>query len=822
MQRNAKAYEMVRLSSPSADGIREDAEVDGLAWSARSVMSTRQSCMQWLICALSALSGFLFGYDLCVMVIALPLIQDSFELSTAAAESVVSILMVGAVFGSLGGGLGADWIGRKPAIIVTAVFFLLGSLCMTFARTIEEMLLGRFLAGLAVGSSGPCVSVYLAEMALPEQRGVLVTINEVMLCVGCVVSVIISGSLQDSENGWRKMLGVTLAPPVIQLLGMPFMPESPRWLLAKDRTQEANAVLRTLFNDSSTSHAQLKSQPLPSGLNRDLRATIREIIDNPTTRLRVLLSLSVAIGQMLTGANAMLYYSSYIIKELHPGVAVPSHLSKEICVAIAKLAGVCSSIALVDRVGRRPLLLVGSVVMFASHLIFAACFAAIDLDPSSNLQTIGVWNLYLFIYAWNLSWAPLMWVVCAEVLPNDMRSLGMGLTFATFWMASAIVNQTLLTCFHILGIILTFLLYAGLTAAALAFVYIKVPETKGLSFEQITALFTLPSPDDEPFTAMGSSLQEQWDEFECVLSMFPGEGEVVYDADLRAAYEEHVYNGACVPSTWLQYTLRYVDTPLGREIPELEIKYPPTYPATTVDFTVHCPSLPRLSMEELLTDLTCLATGTNGEVIVLQLYQRMQEMLTEQHAKRSKEGVDDDDDDDALCGELNAVTIAARLPQAPKIPVLGRRAIYFHHIIAATKQRVVVEWALELQLGGFSKIGWPGVVIVEGHEACAQEYVRRLQHLRWKQIVVRGEQIVEGHAGQSIDDLRLLPRGFQRFGVDAMSALAAACRVAGVEDLFLSVMKIYRSSDDNEDGAAPTQVTKLKHKQPEQQRQRKT
>lgn len=226
------------------------------------------------IAALSAISGFLFGYDLCVMVVALPLIQavrcpyemaihcftchggltmrdtcrmQHFELSTAHAESVVSVLMLGAVAGSLIGGVGSDWyvpvsrftahddcadgltrvtvmvltmassIGRKPAIVVTAIFFLLGSLFMTLAGSLAAMLVGRFLAGLAVGASGPCVSAYLSEIAHPDRRGTLVTLNEVMLCVGCLVSVVVSGLLQNTKvlaaHG-ECVMGMEISPSV--------------------------------------------------------------------------------------------------------------------------------------------------------------------------------------------------------------------------------------------------------------------------------------------------------------------------------------------------------------------------------------------------------------------------------------------------------------------------------------------------------------------------------------------------------------------------------------------------------------------------------
>lgn len=167
--------------------------------------------------------------------------------------------------------------------------------------------------------------------------------------------------------------------------------------------------------------------------------------------------MAIALGHNLTGANAMLYYSSYILTALRGnasiGVAPPSHLTKEIGVALAKVAGVCTAIAIVDRVGRRPLLLVGSVLMLVAYAVFSACFwlLADASDASTSYETLGLWTLYAFIFAWNLSWAPLMWVICVEVLGDEVRSVGMGLTFAVFWLGSAVTNQTLLTLFHAIG-----------------------------------------------------------------------------------------------------------------------------------------------------------------------------------------------------------------------------------------------------------------------------------------------------------------------------------------------------------------------------------
>lgn len=201
---------------------------------------------------------------------------------------------------------------------------------------------------------------------------------------------------------------------------------------------------------------------------------------------------------------------------------------------------------------------------------------------------------------------------------------------------------------------------------------------------------------------------------------------------------------------------------------------------------MHCPFLSRPQTEELTTQLTLLATGAQGQVVALQLYQQMLDVLTEAHHDALARDCDSED----LVQAMNGIHMSPPAPEGISPVVLGRRAIYFHHIINPTKRRVVKEWALELQLGGFSKIGWPGIVIVEGCESDAQEYVRRLQHLKWKQMVVRGEQ-TETSTSKTVGEMRVLPRGFQEFPENGMSALAAACKAAGVEELFLTTMKIY-------------------------------
>jgi hypothetical protein len=303
-----------------------------------------------------------------------------------------------------------------------------------------------------------------------------------------------------------------------------------------------------------------------------------------------------------------------------------------------------------------------------------------------------------------------------------------------------------------------------------------------------------------------ASRARQLEELECMLSMFPDLEEMEVPASLRELLVTGVSAGAS-DATPVRYSLHFQDLRGdGGDVPVLEIACPAAYPHSVVTFSVGCSVLSREEKEALNAQLQALAASaaSTGEVVVLELYQHMSAFLSAANDRRSEASTVGFSDDTQLSGAPSA---DAPVPAVTE-QVLGRRAIYFHHIIAPTKRQVVMEWALELQLSGFSKIGWPGVVIVEGAEGDVQEYVRRLQHLRWKQIVVRGEQTERGE-GQSVEQMRKLPRGFREFPEKSgMAALAAACRDAGIEQLFLTTMKIYGRGEEQTDGDGGTEESK--------------
>ncbi|KAH9085447.1 hypothetical protein Ae201684P_005155 [Aphanomyces euteiches] len=256
--------------------------------------------------------------------------------------------------------------------------------------------------------------------------------------------------------------------------------------------------------------------------------------------------------------------------------------------------------------------------------------------------------------------------------------------------------------------------------------------------------------EDAPTYSMDiAHVQQVHDELECLQSMFPSEQELQVDPYVKILFE----------SVALNTTDESVDLPLVHLTTD-------DYPDEQLDVELVCPTLPRSNRQMILDALQQVAVGCVGEVCVLQIYQEALNLLEEVQNLQTPEAES-----------------TPSLPISIVPSVVGRRAIYFHHIIAPGKRQVVKDWAKELQLGGFSKIGWPGVIIAEGIEAYVHEYVKRLQHLRWKQMVVRGEQT---------DTTRRLPSTF--FELTDMSELAARCNEAGLSELFLTTMKIYRST----------------------------
>ncbi|RHY12859.1 hypothetical protein DYB30_008402 [Aphanomyces astaci] len=262
-------------------------------------------------------------------------------------------------------------------------------------------------------------------------------------------------------------------------------------------------------------------------------------------------------------------------------------------------------------------------------------------------------------------------------------------------------------------------------------------------------------------------IQQQVDELECLASMFPSDDEMHVDPYVKVLFESAAMSATEASAT---FDLPLIHTcPVDNHIAELKLSFPKDYPTEPLDVELVCPTLPRAIRTSIADALEEIATSCAGDVSTLQIYQEAVARIDQASHSFGDAALD--------------LPTICRPPPRPAINTseIGRRAIYFHHIIAPGKRQVVKDWAKELHLGGFSKIGWPGVIVVEGVEAFVSEYVKRLQHLRWKQMVVRGEQV---------DTERKLPSGLVE--LTDMSDLATRCAAAGLTALFLTSMKIYR------------------------------
>jgi MFS family permease len=492
--------------------------------------------------AIACLSGLLFGVDMCVISGALGSLAEDLALGTVGKEAVVSSIMGGAAAGALLGGPAADAYGRKPAIAACALLFIVAATTMAAAPTVAVLVFGRFLCGLGVGASAMAVPVYLAEVAPLRQRGAVVSLNEVALCVGCLLAVAAGSALGGHPHGWRYLLGMPAVPALAQLLALPWLPESSAWLARcsaeptappvqmataagphtqprreEERSKEDaplmsraaataddDAVLQDGSPGLTGGVANVSPVLVASGprgrLAKALAAALAPLQASwrkRDERAALLVCIGIAAAHNLTFSNALLYYSPSI----YSAAGIPQPVLAALGVGAAKLGGVLLGTALMHRVDRRAMLIAGTAAEVACLLTLACTFwglaaaaASIEegVEPAASPATLrGVVQAALAVYvvAWNVSWAPLMFVCCAELLPARSRGAGMGLSVAAYWLTSVATNAGLLSMLEALTPAGTFTLIAGTSTAALVLVYLFVPESRGRSFEAIAQEF---------------------------------------------------------------------------------------------------------------------------------------------------------------------------------------------------------------------------------------------------------------------------------------------------------------------------------------------
>ena len=429
------------------------------------------------IAAVVALGGFLFGYDTGVISGALSFITTDFHLSSFTSGVVVSAILVGAMVGALSSGRIADRFGRRAAIITAAAIFTLGAILAAVAPSAATLIVARFVLGLGVGLASALVPVFIAEVAPPAARGRLVAVNQLLITIGIVVAYAI-GYAFTSSHDWRAMFALAVIPSVGLGIGMVFMPESPRWLIARGREDEARRVLARVrpAGDADAEIAEIR-QVRPEGTVK-----LREL-----TRKWVVPALVAAVGLQIlgqaTGVNTVIYYAPTIFK--HAGLGGSASVLATVGVGVVNMVMTVVGMNLVDRVGRRRLLITGVTVQMLALAALSLTVTIGGLNASTGM--IAFICVIVFIAAAAVALDVVIFIIPSEIYPQAVRGTGMSVTLFANWGMGFVVSLTFLTLLQALGTAGSFWLYAGLCAVTVVFAVRFIPETRGRSLEEIEA-----------------------------------------------------------------------------------------------------------------------------------------------------------------------------------------------------------------------------------------------------------------------------------------------------------------------------------------------
>ena len=452
----------------------------------------------YVIAVIAATGGLLFGFDTGVISGAIPFLQQDFGIDNSMVEVVTSSGLIGAILGALFSGKVTDRLGRKPVILASAVIFAIGALWSGFAPDIYHLILSRLFLGVAIGVSSFAVPLYIAEISPARPRGRLVSMFQLMITIGVLTSYLSDLFFADEQDisCWRPMFYVGVIPAMILLVGVYFVPETPRWLMSKGRIDESRKILSRIEPEESVEivigqmEAELKE-------NEKNISSWKELL-KPWLRTPLIIAIGIMFFQQFVGINTVIYYSPKIFLMAGFDGAV-SAIWASVGVGVVNVLATIVSVYFVDRLGRRKLYLIGLSGVALSLMALSTSFIFVNqLGEMGKWLTIGLVFLYVTFYA--ISIGPLGWLIISEVFPQHVRGLGSSLGSLSVWFFNTIVSFTFFKLIRVFAIPGTELMVAGektgnpagafffysvIAIVGLVWGYFYVPETKGISLEKI-------------------------------------------------------------------------------------------------------------------------------------------------------------------------------------------------------------------------------------------------------------------------------------------------------------------------------------------------
>ncbi len=426
------------------------------------------------ISLISALGGYLFGFDFAVIAGALPFLQKHFLLDAYWEGFATGSLALGAIIGCLVAGSVSEKYGRRPGLLIAAAIFALSSLAMAFSFSRDTFIGARFCAGIGVGMASMLSPMYIAEISPAHIRGRMVAINQLTIVLGILITNLINYALRDyGDDAWRWMFGLGFIPSALFFIGTLWLPESPRWLLKTGKKTQAVSVLKKIGDTNFVDDSINNIAKSLSGVTKASYATIFEKGVLPA----VMVGIGLAVFQQLCGINTVFNYAPRIFESI--GASQDDQLLQTVFIGGVNLVFTVLAMLLVDRLGRKPLMLIGSGGLAITYVI-----VVILLGEHSPLVS---WFLLASIGIYAMSMAPVKWVLISEIFPNKVRGEATAIAVVSLWTAYFILVFTFPVLFEKMQE-KSFYIYSVICVLGMLFIWRKVKETKGKTLEELESV----------------------------------------------------------------------------------------------------------------------------------------------------------------------------------------------------------------------------------------------------------------------------------------------------------------------------------------------
>lgn len=423
-----------------------------------------------IISLVAAFGGLLFGFDTAVISGVLPYLKTHFQLDAAEQGWAVSSVIVGCIAGTQLAGIPAEKLGRKISLLITALLFVITSIGTALADSFDVFIIYRIISGVAIGAASALSPMYIAEVAPAAYRGRLVSVNQLTIVIGILLAFFSNYLVARYGNSsWRMMLGMQLFPAGLFLVCLLFVPESPRWLLRRNKIDKAKKIIYKI-----TGSSELPSVPPEQ---RSSREQWQELVKIPHRKLMII-GIGLAIIQQFTGINVIMYYAPVIFEKT--GINQADALFQTISIGVINLIFTILAIFIIDKLGRKPLLKVGSLAMSAFLILLAFTFFLNRFE--------GYWVLAFvlgFIASFAVSWGPAVWVLISEIYPNHLRGTAVSIATFSLWIGGFVVSYSFPLVLRTFDGGYIFLFYSIINLLGYFFIASLVPETKGKSLEEL-------------------------------------------------------------------------------------------------------------------------------------------------------------------------------------------------------------------------------------------------------------------------------------------------------------------------------------------------